>query len=97
MKLEYADGVVAATFWGGSATSFNLVCQMIKLLKDEELVDRRTFFKFNGVSRGHFEMVLEMLYKQIGFLPKAVALEEEGKFVVVMSTSTDFQIGSTVS
>jgi hypothetical protein len=96
MQLQLSDSVVTADFWDGHPVAFDLLPKMIKLMVDKEMVNHETLFKFKGVSRGHFTLALRDLYKEIGFFPKAVAIEEEGKFVVAMSLSPDFQVGSTV-
>lgn len=95
MKLECTGNVVTADFDDNHPMAYTQLPKMMSLLKEGCLIDRTTIFKLEGVT-GRTEGVIEILNAELHFIPMVVAVKEERGFVVVLTRSAEYPIGSII-
>lgn len=98
MQLTLKSGVLTLDFDNTHLVARKCLPEMVKILDAGGSIGAQTVLKVQGLNVANCVSVCVELCKTLGYLFKAVALAEDyyGRYVVQMTCSPDFPVGSVI-
>lgn len=94
MKLELEKGNLSVDFDQNSAEAYSLMVEMIQLLSSRKEINSGSILKVSGLTKPLNFKLMNDLCGKLGYMFLVVALSDEGNYIVEMSLSSRFAVGS---